>query len=166
MISNDDVSLRGADVSDGSRIWAAIPKIASLERNSCYAYLLLSSHFASTCVVAEVGDELVGFVAAYRPPSSPLDVFVWQVGVTPSMRGRGVGHSLLAALIERPGARDAHYLTATVSPDNRPSAALFHGFARSRGVACVTVPGFPSGCFAEPHPDENLLRIGPLSTNR
>jgi L-2,4-diaminobutyric acid acetyltransferase len=166
MSSRDDISLRIANVWDGRHIWDAVERIGALERNSCYAYLLLASHFASTCIVAEANDDIVGFVAAYRPPSAPLDVFVWQIGVTPAARGHGIGRALLGSLLAQPAAGDAHFLTATVTPDNRASMALFHGFARERGFACAVEPWFSAACFAEPHPDEYLLRVGPLSTNR
>lgn len=162
----DGIELRPANVADGARIWQSIADIGDLERNSCYAYLLLCSHFAGTCVVAERGADLLGFVVAYRPPSDPDDVFVWQVGVSPQARGRGLGRRLLEALLLLPAARGAEFLTATVSPDNWPSTALFRGFARDRGFHCEVEAGFSSASFAEPHPDEKLFRIGPLRTSQ
>jgi L-2,4-diaminobutyric acid acetyltransferase len=160
------LNLRGPEVADAARIWRALPGIGSLERNTAYAYLLLCSHFASTGIVAELDGELAGFVLGYRPPSDPQAIFVWQVGVAPVARGRGVGGRMLDALLERPGCRDARWLSATVAGDNAASLALFGGFARRRGARCQETRGFDSPLFPEPHPDENLLRIGPLGGDR
>ena len=158
----EQLTFRAPRETDGARVWALVGRGGGLEQNTCYAYVLLCSHFADTCVVAELDGALAGFVMAYRPPSHPDEIFVWQVAVAPEARGRGLGAKLLAALLERPGARGARFLSATVSPDNAASLALFHGFARRREVPCQTEPGFPSTLFAAPHEDENLLRIGPL----
>jgi L-2,4-diaminobutyric acid acetyltransferase len=156
------VSLRPATVTDGAAMWRLIDTMGGLEANSGYAYLLLASHFAATTVVAERAGELVGFVAAYRPPSQPDQIFVWQIGVAPDARGTGLGGRLLDALVALPACHDARHLTATVSPDNTASLALFHGFAARHELSCERRVGFPSALFATPHPDEDLLVIGPL----
>lgn len=165
MSKGDAIHLRPARVGDGARVWRLLGEIGALERNSCYTYLLLCSHFSSTCVIAELDDEIVGFVLAYRPPSDPDAVFVWQIGVVANMRGHGLAGRLLGALLALPACRDARFLTATVSPENRASLALFRGFARHGGLDCVLEAGFPAELFAHPHPDENLFRIGPRSTH-
>jgi L-2,4-diaminobutyric acid acetyltransferase len=161
------VRLRPPQVEDAAAIWRLLTEIGDLERNSAYAYLLLCSHFADTGVVAvtDRGD-IVGFVLGYRPPTRPDSVFVWQVGVAPPGRGQGLAGRMLDHLLARPGCADARYLSATVEPDNAASLALFHGFARRRGVACTTTSGFTQVLFPEQHADENLLRIGPLTGAR
>lgn len=159
----DDVGLRlrPPRLSDAARIWSLVPEIG-LEVNSCYAYLLLCSHFADSAIVAESGGEpgeLVGFVLGYRPPTAPDELFVWQVGVVARMRGTGLAGRMLAELVARARAR---FVSATVSPDNAASLALFRGLARRAGAPCRAATWFPSALFATPHPDEDLLKIGPL----
>lgn len=156
------VTIRPPRVEDAAAIWRCLPAIGGLERNSAYAYLLVCSHFAETSVVAERDGELVGFVSAYLPRSQPATLFVWQVGVAPTARGHGIADRLLEAALARPACRGVRHLTATVEPDNRASLALFRGFARRRHVDYAEGPGFPAHLFPEPHPDENLVRIGPL----
>lgn len=156
------ILLRHPRARDAADIRRLVGEIGALEPISCYGYLLLCTHFAATSLVAEQGGRLIGFALAYRPPSQRDSLFVWQIGVGPSARGRGLGGRLLAALIEQPSCRTARFLTATVSPDNERSLGLFRGFARAHGVPCEQGPGFSSALFDAPHPDENLLRIGPL----
>lgn len=159
---SDLVTLRAPVVSDAASIWNLLPEVGNLERNSAYAYLLLCSHFAATSVVAEHDHALAGFVLAYRPPTEPSSLFVWQVGVAPHARGGGLGTRMLDGVLARDACEGVTHLTATVSPDNLASLALFRGFARRRGVACAIGTGFPAPLFPAPHPDEDLLRIGPL----
>jgi L-2,4-diaminobutyric acid acetyltransferase len=165
MSDDDDITLRAALPDDARRVWGLIEEVGTLERNSCYAYVLLCSHFASTCVIAERAGQILGFLLAYRPPADAASVFVWQVGVAPRARGRRLAARMLDALVARPSCRDARFLTATVTADNASSLALFQGFARARAVACRRELGFPSALFAETHADELLLRIGPLKGN-
>lgn len=156
-------SLRPPAAEDAAAIWRALPEIGELERNSAYAYVLLCTHFAGTAVVAHDGAELAGFVLGYRPPTVPDAVFVWQVGVRPAWRGAGLGQRLLDEVVWRAGEVAAvRELHATVAPDNLASRALFHGFARRRGVACAVRAGFPAALFPAAHADEELLVIGPL----
>jgi L-2,4-diaminobutyric acid acetyltransferase len=156
------VTLRPPRASDGAAIWNLLPEIGNLERNSAYAYLLLCSHFSPTGIVAERDGAVAGFVLGYRPPSDPSAMFVWQVGVAPTARGSGLGGRMLDAVLASPACADVRYLTATVSPDNAASLALFRGFAKRHGVPCEEGPGYPAALFPISHPDEDLLRIGPL----
>jgi L-2,4-diaminobutyric acid acetyltransferase len=165
MVKNNDIVLRAARPQDARNLWSMLDAVGGLERNSCYAYVLLCSHFASTSVIAEQGRQVLGFLLAYRPPSDPESVFVWQIGVAPMARGAGLGRRMLGELVTRPACRDARFLTATVSDDNSPSLALFRGFARDRRLLCRSEVGFAASLFAEAHPDEPLLRIGPLKGN-
>jgi L-2,4-diaminobutyric acid acetyltransferase len=164
---SDDLSFRNPTVEDGAAIYELIAEIGALERNTCYAYLLLCSHFAPGAVVAERGGRVVGFVLGYRPPSRPEACFVWQVGVHPDMRGRGLATELLSQFAALPAYRECRYLEATVGTDNAASRALFSRFAEKRGFACEIGPGFPGALFAtdentRTHADEDLFRIGPL----
>lgn len=156
------MNLRTPTEQDGARVWRLLARTGGLERNTCYAYVLLFSDFAETCLVAEQDGELLGFVLAYRPPGRLGELFVWQIGVAPEARGRGLGTRMLESVLERPACRGVQYLTATVSPDNEASRRTFAAVARSRGVAISTLPRFGSALFAESHLDENQVRIGPL----
>jgi L-2,4-diaminobutyric acid acetyltransferase len=155
-------TLRTPRKEDAAPLRRLLAEVGRLERNSCYAYLLLCTHFATTCLVAEQSGQIVGFVLAYRPPSDPESLFVWQVGVAEGARGAGLARHLLRSLLEQPACRDARFMTATVSPDNAASLALFRGFARARGALCEETRGFCASLFDEPHPEESLLRVGPL----
>lgn len=145
-------------------MWALLAG-AGLDHNSPYAYLLVCTDFAATSVVAEDESGLVGAVAAYRPPTRPQAVFVWQVGVADRARGLGLGRRMLHGVLAQPANADVTELTATVTPSNEPSLRLFRGLARELGVSCAEHPRFLAEHFPPEgdHEPEDELVIGPLS---
>lgn len=159
-----NLQLRAPRPEDGRRIHELVVNDDTLESNSAYCYILLCTHFAQHGLVAEQGSEIAGFVCAYRPPSDPEAVFVWQVGVAPAGRGQGLGTRMLHTLVRQPANRDARCLTATVEADNQASNRLFAAFAREHDAPLATETGFPSELFPPGHAAEPLLRIGPLVT--
>ncbi|MGB5809893.1 MAG: diaminobutyrate acetyltransferase [Polyangiales bacterium] len=161
------VRIRRPGPEDGSMIWELVQRSESLESNSCYAYLLLTSHFAGTSLVAELGGNVVGFVVAYRPPTHPDSIFVWQIGVDEAQRGRGIAKALLHALIRCPGCAEIEYLEATVGASNMASKGLFEKFARDIDADCAVTLGFSSSLFpSSNHESESLFRIGPIHLNK
>jgi L-2,4-diaminobutyric acid acetyltransferase len=143
-----------------------IDRCPPLDANSAYCHLLLCSDFASTCVIAEQGGEARGWLSAYRPPSSPDRLFVWQVAVDPEARGEGLGARMLDTLLAREAARGARFLTATVTADNGASWALFGRFARRHGVPLRKTVRFDrEQHFAGSSETEWEALIGPLETD-
>ncbi|HJL19330.1 MAG TPA: diaminobutyrate acetyltransferase [Sandaracinaceae bacterium LLY-WYZ-13_1] len=159
----DRIRYRGAAPEDGAKLHRLVDEGGVLELNTCYSYVLMCDHFGSTTVVAEHADEPVGFVTAYRPPSHPDTVFVWQIGVDRRMRGRGVARGILQALVKRPACRGVRYLEATVTPSNTASRRLFQSFARSYGASFEWSECYPGSIFGEGHEPEELIRIGPFT---
>lgn len=148
---------------DGPEVTALIASCPPLDANSAYCNLLQCTDFAATCVVAERDGRIFGWISAYRPPSHPDRLFVWQVAVHRDGRGQGLGGRMLDALLDRPAAAGARWLTTTVTADNRASWSLFEGFARRRGLDLERSERFTRDMhFAGAHDTEWQARIGPL----
>jgi len=159
------VALRPPVLQDGASIKALVHESGVLEANSLYSYLLMCRHFADTCVVAEQEETLVGFVTGYIAPHTPDVVFVWQVAVKPSMRGRGLGLVMLRSLVERQRVIDIRFLEASVTPSNAASQGLFRSFARCLNTKWEIKPFFGRELFGgEAHEPELLWRIGPFES--
>ena len=155
--------LRKPTPEDGPGVTALIRGSPPLDPNSAYCHLIQCTHFSDTCVVAERSGVVLGWIAAYRPPSEPDQIFVWQVAVDPAARGTGLAGRMLDALAERPEVRDAAALTATITPENTPSWALFNAFARDRGTKLTREPLFDQERhFGGAHGTEWLVAIRPL----
>lgn len=172
----DDVTLAEPRTDDGAAMWR-VARAAGLDPNSPYKYLLFCRDFAGTSVVArdeggshagpgdgspaEEDGAVVGFVTGYRRPAAPDTLFVWQVGVLASCRGRGVASAMLDHLVAT-ARTPLRFLEASVTPDNEPSQRLFTGFAARHGAGVERSLLFAADQFPEPHAEEVLLRIGPL----
>lgn len=134
-----------------------------LDTNSLYCNLLQATHFAETCIKAERGGVLEGWISGYRPPNDPAAIFVWQVAVRESARGKGLGVAMLAALMQCPAVADAQRLITTVTPSNHASRRMFAAFARNRGAKLEVRPWFDrERHFGGRHESEELISIGPL----
>ncbi|MFS0785121.1 diaminobutyrate acetyltransferase [Shouchella sp. 1P09AA] len=156
------LTLQKPTVEDGAAMWE-LAETSTLDSNSVYKYIMMCEYFDETCIVAREGNEVVGFITAFIPPKQPDTLFVWQVGVAESQRGKGLALDLLERLIERDVCRDVRYVEATVTPSNKASQSLFKKLARSQGTACNI-----SDCFGEElfpgdnHEEEKTFRIGPI----
>lgn len=166
-IGTTAVVYRKPRVGDAAAVYTLVDECKPLDLNSQYAYLLLCTHFAGTCAVAERNGGVIGFVSGYRKPDDDSVLFVWQVAVSPRGRGQGVGRGLLHEILERPELAGVRHLEATINPSNRPSWALFESFAKQRGASCATTTLFREEHFGDQeHEEEQLLRIGPLKPPR
>lgn len=156
-------TFRNPEKADGADIWALVKKTGVLDLNSAYSYLMLGEYFSDTCVVAERKGKIVGFVSGFIPQDRPDTVFVWQVGVADSERGRGLAKQLLRQLLGSEACGDVHYLESTVTPSNTASTRLFRAIARELHTSCVIDDGFHEDLFpGECHETERLFRIGPF----
>ncbi|MFD0959005.1 diaminobutyrate acetyltransferase [Paenibacillus chungangensis] len=164
--SSEDGKLlyRMPSVEEGAKAWELVRDSGVLDLNSAYSYLMLFDLFRDTCCVAVEEGELVGFVSAFRKPTETSTLFVWQIGVSAKMRGRGVGKALIRQLLQRVGTANVQYIEATISPGNMPSSKLFQSVADELGAECAIRDYYSSELFPGDghHDDERLYRIGPF----
>lgn len=149
--------------ADGAAIHRLISQCPPLDVNSVYAYLLLCEHFRHTCIVAESGGRIDGFISAYLPPGRDDTLFIWQVAVHDRARGRRLAGAMLDQLLERPALAGIRYLETTVGPDNLASRRTFLSLAARMDAPVTERPLFVQQLFGgAAHEDEMLLRIGPF----
>src|SRR5690606_25135214 len=121
--------------------------------------------FRETCVLAERDGALLGWISAYRPPSAPERLFIWQVAVDGAARGQGLALKMLAAPPSRPAVAGERALTTTITEDNDASWRLFQAFARRHGATLTKSPRFEREAhFAGAHDTEWEAHIAPLPT--
>lgn len=159
------MTFRAPRTEDGLRISALIAASPPLDTNSVYCNLLQCSDFVDTCIVAERDEEIIGWISAYRPPSAPERLFVWQVAVDAAARGEGLAGQMLDALLTRPAVAGATMLTTTITNDNSASWALFEAFARRHDARLDRARRFERDAhFGGAHETEWEARIAPLPT--
>ncbi|MPZ21267.1 MAG: diaminobutyrate acetyltransferase [Luteitalea sp.] len=158
-----EVSYRAPRLADATQVHALVDACKPLDLNSVYAYMLLCTHFADTCAIAEQDGRPVGLVSGYLEPSTSGVLFIWQVAVSPTVRGRGVAKRLLEEVLDRPACRHVHHLETTITPSNEASWSLFRAFARDRNTNFHDSTLFRSEDFGtDDHEEEQLVRIGPF----
>lgn len=129
------IQLRAPRPTDGAAVWRLISSCTPLDENSMYCNLLQCTHFADTCVLAERGDEVVGWISGYLMPADPRTLFVWQVAVSEAARGAGLGQRVLADLLARGACANVDRVQTTITDDNGASWGLFTRFADRAGAA-------------------------------
>lgn len=158
------VSFRCPEKEDGADLIRLVRGTGVLDVNSVYAYMLIGEHHAHTSVIAEIEDEPVGFISAYRPHSLPETLFVWQVGVAEAGRGKGLATRMLFDILTRPVCEDVRYLDTTISTGNEASKALFRRLAERIHANCEEQELFSTEMFENQQEAEHLFRIGPFDT--
>jgi L-2,4-diaminobutyric acid acetyltransferase len=165
-VSQADASelvFRQPTAEDGYALNQLVAASPPLDTNSVYCNLLQCTHFSATSVAVEQDGRLVGFISAHIPPEKPDTVFVWQVVVDGSQRGRGLAKKMLHEIVARPACRGVRYLETTITPDNDASWALFKSFARDKDTGLEHAVWFERDAhFGGLHDSESLLRIGPF----
>jgi L-2,4-diaminobutyric acid acetyltransferase len=128
-----------------------------------YCNLLQCTHFSTTSVVAVRGQNLVAAISGYLVPGREDTLFVWQVAVSESARGQGLGGRMLRDILARPECSGVRHLETTVTASNEASWALFRGFARRESAELQQTELFESALhFGGEKPTEILVKIGPL----
>ncbi|WP_186576828.1 diaminobutyrate acetyltransferase [Aquibacillus kalidii] len=157
------VSFEKPTVEDGAAMWELVNN-STLDQNSAYKYIMMCEYFAETCVVAKQDDELVGFITAFIPPERQDVVFIWQVGVDSSQRGKGIASKMLNHLVERNACQNVRFVEATVTPSNQASQSLFRKLARDHETQCTVSEFFTENLFpSDDHEEELNFRVGPIN---
>lgn len=154
---------RKPNINDGAEVWKLIKRTEVLDLNSSYSYLMWCSYFSDTSVVLEIDDRVVGFVSAFIKQSSPDTLFVWQIVVDETERGKGLASKMLHHLLKRESCKGIKYIEATVSPSNTQSIRLFEGLARKLNTHIKVTEFLKSADFPEDgHEEELKHQIGPF----
>lgn len=156
--SHKDLNFRNPVLNDGLAIYQLIKSCPPLDLNSSYLYFLQASHFADTCIVVEQDGLIIGFLSAYYQPDKPQTLFVWQVAIAESARGRGLAKAMLLALLKcQPKDSTMTEIGCTISPSNKASQGLFGSFAKMHGLILQTTPFINEAHFGkENHEAEDL----------
>ena len=102
-----------------------------LDIHTPYTYWVLCHMFGSGCFVALDDEVPVGFVTSVAEGERAL---LWQVGVVPSHRGRGISHLLIDAVAEFSRASRLSTVEFSIDPANANSLGTFGSYARKHGL--------------------------------
>src|SRR5699024_9410485 len=117
-----------------------------------------------TSVVVEQNGKIVGFISGFTNPKQTNTLFVWQVAVHESQRGKGLATKMLHYILDQDACKTINYVEATISPSNIPSQQLLQGLARYLNTDIKVSDCFMASDFPETgHEYEDSHLIGPFN---
>ncbi|RXJ83889.1 diaminobutyrate acetyltransferase [Arcobacter sp. CECT 8985] len=152
--------------SDGKEIFNLINRCKPLDVNSEYLYLLQSTYFSKTCSVAKIDDKVIGFISGYLVPNENDTLFIWQVAVDETARGKSVAKNLLLEILNRECNKHINYIHTTISPSNKSSQRFFEKFATNFETKIESSTFLEIEDFNSAHEEEVLYKIGPLKKGK
>lgn len=155
-------SYRTPRVEDAQAMWQMVHESDQLDDNSLYYYALRCRDFADTSLVAELSNEVVGFLTGYFRPEQPNTYLVWQEATKPRHGVPMLGVQLFEQAADRAVGNGARYIEATVSADNKAIIMVLKKCAKRYHASVHTEVLFPASLFPGEHHDEVLYRIGPV----
>ena len=90
-----------------------------------HVYKILLRYFGDYCFIAEENEQIIGFVLGIVPQSFEGTYFLWDIGVTPSYRGKGIGKRLVREVENELSKMGFKRIELTIDPANLPSRKLF-----------------------------------------
>lgn len=98
-----------------------------LEAYPEHIYKIILRYFSDTCFVCARDNRIAGFVMGFFSQGRAKTYFLWQIGVSPEMRGRGLGRKLLGYVENELKKAGGERIELTIDPGNLPSLRLFAG---------------------------------------
>ncbi|MGR5352095.1 diaminobutyrate acetyltransferase [Vibrio sp. DNB22_19_2] len=151
---------REPQAADGNDIYRLIADCPPLDMNSSYCNFLQATHFSKTCILVEHKGNVAGFISGYQKPNEPDVLFVWQVAISPRVRGKGLAFTMLESLLKRDELAKINAIETTITEENDASWALFKKLDAQNGhFGEVTTFLDEKEHFKGKHDTEYLYRI-------
>lgn len=131
--SSQNLTFRPLGVADVVDLQQAVRDCPPLTLHTPYTYWVALSKASGLCIGAWREDELAGFVVAM--PTTRSRLFVWQIGVRSSFRGRQVGQVMLRKAWQAAEKLGLDSLETSIEPSNKASAATFASFAKAENLS-------------------------------
>jgi hypothetical protein len=131
----NDVSIRNARPSDHEKVISVMPEWWDGRDLSSSVLKVFFIHFSNTTFIAEINDELVGFLVGFMSQSEENVGYVHFAGVHPRFRKSGIGSLLVEKFYEACKTNNRSIVKSCTSPINKLSIA-FH-----IKMGCAIEPG-------------------------
>jgi len=102
-----------------------------LEYYQEHVFKILIRNFQNTCFVVELNGHIVGWQVGFVSQVDKSKYFLWQIGVSQSAQGRGIGKKLLKTVEDEVRNIGCKAIELTIDPENVPSQKLFESLGYS-----------------------------------
>lgn len=123
------MSIRNAKVDDKFAIAELAESCAPFLRPSVVGtYEFFGRCFSNTFFVYEEEGKIVGFIVGFPNTAKPGEFWLYQVGINPEFRGKGIGSKLFARLIGQAKSEGYKCMRSHFKFENKHSRALHEKF--------------------------------------
>jgi ribosomal protein S18 acetylase RimI-like enzyme len=123
--------------------WGGLGGEDASARRAMLVSRLFLQHFANTSMLVERDGELVGFLIGFLSQSRPDEAYIHFVGVSPELRGMGVGAALYRRFFALAKTHGRGVVRSVTSPSNRASVAFHRAMGFELEPGDLLVDGIP-----------------------
>ncbi len=124
------ITLRNAAGSDAGLLRHMARSCPPLDLHTSYTYWVAAEYFGSGSYILEDDGICAGYIMTVQTPET---IFVWQIGILPEYRGRGLSRRLIDRVLDD-AAASGRGVEVTIAKNNAASFAAFTSAAGARGL--------------------------------
>jgi diaminobutyrate acetyltransferase len=128
-MNRSNFEVRIAEEGDFLDLSEFVTRCKPLENYADHLYKIMLRYVGNTCFMLENLEsdrKIVGFVMGLISQThTPCTYFLWQIGIDPTLQGKGLGRKLLEEIETPLKKRKCRRIEVTIDPENRPSRILF-----------------------------------------
>lgn len=117
--------IRRSTQEDFLKVHEFTAKCPPLENYPEHVYKIILRYFSDYCFIVEEKGEMIGFAMGIVPQSFPGTYFLWDIGISPSYQGHGIGTGLIAEIENEIRKKGLTRIEVTIDPVNHASQRLF-----------------------------------------
>ena len=124
----DNIVIRNATANDGAIMRKLAHECGTLDLHTPYTYWVAAAHYSGGCFIMEEDGTPIGYIMAVDAPEI---VFIWQIGILPEHRGKGLSRILIASCVGYAKERKKD-IEVTIAENNENSYRSFARFCEKK----------------------------------
>lgn len=125
------ISIIQATPSDHTLIKELASSCAPLDQHTGYTYWTLLRYNSDTCFIAYNDNTPIGFITGFCKEQTG---FIWQIGVLPDYRKKGISGLLIATMVRRFKSLGASRIETTIDKSNKASYKAFQSYCKTNNI--------------------------------
>ncbi|MDA3792345.1 MAG: GNAT family N-acetyltransferase [Elusimicrobia bacterium] len=119
------MTIRNVNEKEFLKVYKFVSHCKPLENYAEHLYKIILRYFNDTCFIVEQESEIIGFLMGFISQVHESTYFLWQIGISNSMQGKGIGGDLLEHAENKLSERGCKRIEVTIDPKNISSSKLF-----------------------------------------
>lgn len=132
MQDTDKTTVREFKVEDAEDLRKLADACQPLLVNGVYVNIFLAKYFGNSCFIMELEGKPIGFVSGFKSTTDPKIFFLWQLGLLPEFRGKGLSTPLIHRVFEAAKKLNCEKAQFSISPTIDSSFHAFSNYAKKK----------------------------------